>query len=502
MAQNKDFLSQFSNDNKPDSFKEEERIKVVKERKPLNPLFIIIPLIVLIIAATLVYFILFRPNIEVPEFVGQSKNDVIAWIKQQEIETTGIVFKEEYNFDYDKDVVIEQIPETGKVTKKAKMTFLVSKGADPDEKVKVPDFSEMSKDEISTWIKNNKLSATKVNTTYDDVVEKDKFIKAEYTGCEEDNFTRGCSLKISISKGPKPEDEIVMVSYVGKTYAEFESWATGKKLKLDKYEAYSDYYDAGMVTYQSIGANEKVKAGDTIKVTVSKGKAIKMVDMTNWKKQDVINWFSDNGLSVSYDLSNEEYSNYGYGRVIYFDVEVGTVLNELKRIKFIVSKGNVVNGINIAVGDKLSSLQDLVNAENSNGASIRININENKKYSTTYAKDEIVSIECKNGNGSIIDINGDLPLNAIINVSVSQGLEQSLDLSSFAGQEDGVIYFDTQKVIDYLASKSLPFKNNTTSDYCLLSINNVVIGKDHYLNNIDYKEGWNIEINKHPADPE
>ena len=32
----KDFLEQFSSNNKPDSFKEEERVKVTKEKKPLN----------------------------------------------------------------------------------------------------------------------------------------------------------------------------------------------------------------------------------------------------------------------------------------------------------------------------------------------------------------------------------------------------------------------------------------------------------------------------------
>lgn len=314
MPEKKDFLSQFSTENKPDSFKEEERVKVVKERKPFNPLFVIIPVVVLIIAGLLVYLFLFRPNIEVVDFTGQSKNDATAWLKQQEIETTGIIFKEEYNFDVDKDDIISQIPETGKVTKKAKITYVVSKGADPNETVKVPDFADMSKDEISNWIKNNKLANTKLNTTYDDVVEKDQFIKAEYSGCDSDTFTRGCSLKISISKGKKPEDEIVMVNYVGKTYGELETWATSKKLKVEKYEAYSDYYNVGVVTYQSVAANEKVKAGDTIKATVSKGKAVKAQNFVNSKLEDVQNWAAKNGISL---IAKKEYdNNYAENRVI------------------------------------------------------------------------------------------------------------------------------------------------------------------------------------------
>ena len=498
MPEKKDFLSQFSTENKPDSFKEEERVKVVKERKPFNPLFVIIPVVVLIIAGLLIYLFLFRPNIEVVDFTGQSKNDATAWLKQQEIETTGIIFKEEYNFDVDKDDIISQTPETGKVTKKAKITYVVSKGADPNETVKVPDFADMSKDEISNWIKNNKLANTKLNTTYDDVVEKDQFIKAEYSGCDSDTFTRGCSLKISISKGKKPEDEIIMVNYVGKTYGELETWATSKKLKVEKYEAYSDYYDVGVVTYQSVAANEKVKAGDTIKATVSKGKAIKMVDMSNWKKDDVINWFADNGLATRYDF-DEEYSNYGVGRVIDYDTAAGTVLNDVKRVGFVISLGNKVSGIAVNVGDKLSELKDIVNSYNNKGASIRLNVNENKMYSTTYSKDEIVSIECIDASGNILDLNGILPLNAIVNVSVSAGLEQSLDVSTFAGQEEGIIYFETQKLVDYLASKSLSFVNNTQTTYCLLKINDIQVDNTFYLNNINYKEGWKIEISEYPA---
>ena len=48
---NKDFLSQFSDNNKkPDSFKEEERVKVTKEKKPVNvKLLLVILAIVLAI---------------------------------------------------------------------------------------------------------------------------------------------------------------------------------------------------------------------------------------------------------------------------------------------------------------------------------------------------------------------------------------------------------------------------------------------------------------------
>ena len=364
MPEKKDFLSQFSTENKPDSFKEEERVKVVKERKPFNPLFVIIPVVVLIVAGLLVYLFLFRPNIEVVDFTGQSKNDATAWLKQQEIESTGIIFKEEYNFDVDKDVIISQNPETGKVTKKAKITYVVSKGADPDESVKVPDFVDMDKDEISNWIKINKLVNTKINTTYDDIVEKDQFIKADYSGCDADSFTRGCSLKISISKGKKPEDEIIMANYVGKTYAEMETWATSKKIKLEKYEAYSDYYESGLITYQSVKATEKVKAGDTINVTVSKGKAVRAGNFINSKLEDVQYWATKNGARL---VTKYEYnSNYGVDRIISQSIaEKGIVEDDLV---VYVSLGNP--RLDNPSSYTLESLREWKNTQNEKGADL------------------------------------------------------------------------------------------------------------------------------------
>ena len=65
MADNKDFLSQFSDSGKkPDSFKEEERIPVSKPKKEINPMMIIVPSVVaVIVVAALVYIFVF-PHIK------------------------------------------------------------------------------------------------------------------------------------------------------------------------------------------------------------------------------------------------------------------------------------------------------------------------------------------------------------------------------------------------------------------------------------------------------
>lgn len=295
---NKDFLSQFSTNNKPDSFKEEERVKIDKPKKSLDPKFIIIGGGIVLVAAVVLIIIFVLPHIPVQDFTGLAKEDATAWLKQQGIETQGIIFKEEYNFDLDKGLIISQEPNDGKVKKNAKITFVVSGGADPEEKITVPDLKSMNKDEILAWIKENKLTSTKLNTTYDTTIPEGEFIKADYSGCSEDSFTRGCSLKISVSKGPKPADEITMADFVKKTFVEFESWANGKGIKLNKTEVFSDTYESGIVIAQSVKENEKVKTGDTVEVSVSKGKGIKVPDFSKMSEKEIDDWSSENSAYV------------------------------------------------------------------------------------------------------------------------------------------------------------------------------------------------------------
>ncbi|MBP5279708.1 MAG: hypothetical protein J6Z03_04415, partial [Erysipelotrichaceae bacterium] len=61
MPDNKDFLDQFSDAGKPASFKEEERVPVKKEKKPINTKALAITAGVLLVLAIASYFLFFAP---------------------------------------------------------------------------------------------------------------------------------------------------------------------------------------------------------------------------------------------------------------------------------------------------------------------------------------------------------------------------------------------------------------------------------------------------------
>ncbi|MBP5280159.1 MAG: PASTA domain-containing protein, partial [Erysipelotrichaceae bacterium] len=327
---------------KPASFKEEERVPVKKEKKPINTKALAITAGVLLVLAIASYFLFFAPKIEMPNFVGMTKNDVAAWVKQQDIDATGVLFVEQYDFDTaDGTVLTQSIAPGKKVKNNVKINFSLSKGPDPDEKIAIPDLYSMEKEDIQAWIQTNKLQKTKISTSYNEDVDANYVIDYTFTGCEEDSFTRGCTLKINVSKGSAPAGKVTVEDFFKKTYEQVETWAKSKKVNVSKTEQYSDQVDKGLIISQSVVAGRTMNEGDTLNVVVSLGKAVYMPNMIGWNTSKVRNWSAENGYSV--DMEEEVYSESEKGEVISQNVQAGKLLGKSEYIKTVVSLGNVVD---------------------------------------------------------------------------------------------------------------------------------------------------------------
>ena len=383
----KDFLSQFSDSNKPESFKEEERIPVVKERKKINPVLLGIALALLLAIAVLLYFLFLAPKISVPDFVGKNKTDVAAWVRQQGIETSGIVFDETYDFDTEEGTILSQsVPAGKKVKKDVKMNFVLSLGPDPDETIKVPDLSVMTKAEVQQWISKNKLSKTKVVTAYSESVEEDYVIDYSFSGCDEDAFTRACTLKINVSKGPAPAGKVTVEDFEKKPFETVENWAKTKKIELTKSEVYSDKVEAGYVISQSVESGKAINEGDTLHVVVSLGKAVSLPNLYGWPLKDIQNWCRKNNIYL--DSEEYDYSTAAYGTCISQKPASGSVLKEGDYLTVIVSKGDPdLNSFN---GDTLSELNSWINEVNMDSG--RLTLKVSYEFSDTVPMDHIIRL--------------------------------------------------------------------------------------------------------------
>ena len=403
MADNKDFLEQFSNSGKPESFKEEERIPVVKEKKPVNVKLVIILVVILLLLGVLGYFLFLAPKIEMPNFVGKTKTDVVAWVKQQGIETSGIIFEETYDFDTDEGTVLSQsVDPNKKVKENVKLNFLVSLGADPDERIKVPDLESMTKEEINEWISKNKLQKTKISTSYNDEVEENRVIDYTFTGCEEDSFTRACNLKVSVSKGPTPAGKVTVEDFENKLYEAAETWAKSKKINLIKSEAYSDKITEGYIISQSIAAGKTINEGESFSVVVSKGKATYMPNMIGWDEAQVSAWFAKNPGVSSY--TKYAYSSSQKGVVVYQSIDAGKLINKDNTLGLTVSLGNEID---FSAYGSLEAIKNYLEEVNNEGASITLNVT--KDFSETIPV------------GGIISSSGKVKVGNTLNVVVSRG---------------------------------------------------------------------------------
>lgn len=469
----KDFLSQFSSDGKkPDSYKEEVRVKVEKPKKQIDPKVFIIAGVAVVVLGVLSYFLFFAPKIEMPNFVGQTKSDVAAWVKQQGITTSGIVFKDEYNFDNDEDVILDQTIEAGKKVKNdAKITFTISKGADPDEKVSVPEIKNMTKSEIESWIKENKLTKAKITTTYNETVEKDKVISYEVKGVDEADFTRSSTMNISVSKGPQPAGTVTVTDFKDKYYTEVESWAKTNKVNLEKVEVYNDKVESGKVVSQSVAANKTMKQNETLTVTVSKGKGVKVPDFYKMNKEEIEAWAAKNGIvpTVTTKYSNSD------SHVLDANVKVGQTISASDDVQITLNAGKYFYATDedltsyLGIGKQANRLEDWCNKKRDKGIDAYMGnwSNSSDVYSETYSKGQIVSYEISSySTGQKYDISDRLPLDARFSVVVSKGLFYKVGKTFETGSSSE--YATVNDLIKYLADKNITFVlagNIETGDY-------------------------------------
>ena len=81
----------------------------------------------------------------------------------------------------------------------------------------------------------------------------------------------GTSVSIVVSNGPKPDERVEVVSFVGHYESELTSWASANGMYVNRSGSeYSDSYAKGVIISQS-PASGKLDKGSTVSYVVSLG---------------------------------------------------------------------------------------------------------------------------------------------------------------------------------------------------------------------------------------
>lgn len=371
---------------------EEEIVEIDRafELKQKRKKIMIIVLSLLVGILCLTTFLLFNMT-TVPSFVNKKQSDVELWAKENNIT---IQLDKVYSKQNDVDYVMAQESSTGSyIFKGSTLKFTVSKGADPNEYVQIPDFKTMNQREVEEWIAREKLTNTKIDVIYDQTIPANTFIEAQFgdKSITNETFKRKDILKIIISKGSKPiEKNISVPDFTNKPKEEVVTWSKTNQVEIQFKESADDKITEGNVVSQTVPANEKISTVDKIEVTLSQGKGIKVPDFANVTKTSAVTIAPELQVIVT-----EVYANVGYGKFISQNVAPGSILTgENKKVEVVYSIGKPF--VESLVGKNLKELEQYFSEMNEKKANVSYKIVYESPVDTTVVKGTVIRSSVSN----------------------------------------------------------------------------------------------------------
>ena len=289
------------------------------------------------IAAVVVLLTLPGKAIQVEDFSGKTVEEIKKWATENKLGDSQLVVEYEYSDTIDKDKLISQsIASEQKLNKDSVLTVVFSKGPDPDVEVTLPDFKDMTEEEIEKFVETNKLLDVTYEYAVDEKIEKGKFIKVNVTDTV---IKRSTMLVFTISQGKDGTGEqIIVPDFSDYTKAKITNWAKANQVTINWKEEASDKIAKDKVISQDPKAGETIKTGDKITVTMSLGKTVTMKSLAKMSKDEAKKWLNDNGLVGEF---SEAYSgSIEYGHVISNTPEKGDV-KQGSTVKVKISLGKI-----------------------------------------------------------------------------------------------------------------------------------------------------------------
>ena len=237
----------------------------------------------------------------------------------------------EINDTYERDVIIEQNI-NGEVKRSDNLIIKVSLGKKEDLlPVELIDFKGKTIFEASLWLKRNGFNY-ELSYEFDENYSKDICIgQSEAAGTTVNpNETK---ITLIISKGK----QITIPDFTSMSVTEATSWITDNKLKVKFKEQYDNELAEGTIISSSYAINTAAEEGETIVLTVSKGR-LKMEQFDNINSFRA--WAENLGLEYE---ENSEFSDKEMGSIISSTPSTGEYINLNEKIHITYSKGKSTN---------------------------------------------------------------------------------------------------------------------------------------------------------------
>ncbi|WP_208590451.1 PASTA domain-containing protein [Gracilibacillus suaedae] len=291
-----------------------------KKRKKLI-IYIALGILALLLIAFIYYSIRY---VDMEDFVGGPVADARAWADENDME---IELTQEYSMEYDANQIIEQgIAQGKKVKKGSTITLTSSIGADPEEHIELPEFSEMTRSEVEAWKEENKAENLQIVTEFSDEVEEGEFTRFVMRDEEisEEEYRRQDNASVYFSKGEEVfEKDIEVPDFVNKGKEEVKQWADTNEIEITYKEEASNDIEAGLVSKQNIDPETMIAKKDEMEVTISLGKSVEVPNFASLSMEEAASY---EGLSVT--VRQRFHNKVKYGNLIAQSIEPGTELTD------------------------------------------------------------------------------------------------------------------------------------------------------------------------------
>lgn len=391
-------------------------------------------------------------NNKVIDFSNKSLTEVVEWASKNNITLNQ---EYEYNDMIAEYNVIAQNKTPGTNIKNIKeLTVSISEGPNPLKEVVVPDMTTWDSKRVLSFISQNYLSNVEVKFIESDK-EKDTVIEQSKKG----NLKRNEKIELTFSYGEEIIHEVNLMDLTNKSKFEAEFYLKQNKINYEIKDDFSSKIKRGNVLKQSINPGKIVKIDDDkLVLTVSKGKKIKVPDLTNMSITKITKWIIENRLKLEFtDQYDEKIKD---NKVIRANYQKGDIIEQGSVVTIVISKGKLIMPEFKSIidfydwADKYS-----IRYEEKHEFSDTVKAGEVISYSVksgkTIKNDEVIIVTISDGKESIVpDIVGDTKANAI-----SKLKEEGLGYN-FIYQNS--TKFSKDKVISQSISAGSKVSNGTT----------------------------------------
>ena len=271
----------------------------------------------------------------VENFTGRSLIDVVKWAELNNIE-----LDQEYEYSdmvEDYKIISQSVKAGTKVDGLKNIVVAVSEGPNPSKEIIIPSMIGWDTERVINYVKDNYLSDVEVEFILSEKAEG-TVIEQSITG----NMKRNDHLKLTFSLGEEyDESEVKLIDFTGKTKFEVDLYMKQHRLNYDISYDFSNKIKRDHAIKQSVAAGTMISPNNEefINITLSKGKKIKVPDLTKMSMTEITNWVIKNRLKIEF---NDQYDDsVKEGDVISTDKVKGDIIEQGSVIKVVISKGNL-----------------------------------------------------------------------------------------------------------------------------------------------------------------